>query len=375
MDTSDNLGLPYLMPSQAQKHVTHNEALAMLDALVQLSVADRDLSAPPPSPAAGARYIVAAGATEAWAGHSGAVAQYLDDAWTFHPPRPGFLCHVADEGAFLYWTGAAWADVSVVISALQNITRLGLGTTADATNPFAAKLNKALWTARTASEGGDGDLRYTMNKETASDVLSILLQTGFSGRAELGLIGNDNLALKVSPDGSAWTTAVTVDRTTGVVSLNLGSSVPVWRVIASDAAGWTHTGSTTETTMVTLSGIVPANGPNGVLRITTLWSCSVNDASVKSGRVRINGTEVDRTSLASNRSHSKQVNMRNRGASNAQVAQGPTSQSTYNVSTIAPSTYSFDMTGALTITFTVQNAASGDSTRLEYYLIEALYGA
>ena len=87
---------------------------------------------------------------------------------------------------------------------LQNLALLGIGTTADATNPFSAKLNKALWTAKTAAEGGDGDLRYTMNKETAADVLSLLLQRGFSGRAEIGLIGDDDLTFKVSPDGSTW---------------------------------------------------------------------------------------------------------------------------------------------------------------------------
>ena len=36
MENSANLQLPYIMPSQAQKHVTHNEAVRTLDALVQL---------------------------------------------------------------------------------------------------------------------------------------------------------------------------------------------------------------------------------------------------------------------------------------------------------------------------------------------------
>jgi hypothetical protein len=46
-DTSHILGLPYIQPAQAQKHVTHNEVLRVLDALVQLSVEDRDQTAPP----------------------------------------------------------------------------------------------------------------------------------------------------------------------------------------------------------------------------------------------------------------------------------------------------------------------------------------
>jgi hypothetical protein len=58
-----------------------------------------------------------------------------------------------------------------------------------------------------------------MNKEAAADVLSLLLQTGFSGRAELGLIGDDDFVLKVSPDGAAWTEAIRVDKTTARATL------------------------------------------------------------------------------------------------------------------------------------------------------------
>ena len=53
MDDTPNLGLPYIMAAQSQKHVTHNEAIRVLDAMVQLAVLDRDLSAPPVSPAEG----------------------------------------------------------------------------------------------------------------------------------------------------------------------------------------------------------------------------------------------------------------------------------------------------------------------------------
>ena len=48
-DATTHLLLPYILAAQAQKHVTHNEALRILDGLVQLSVLDRDLTAPPGS--------------------------------------------------------------------------------------------------------------------------------------------------------------------------------------------------------------------------------------------------------------------------------------------------------------------------------------
>ena len=63
MEQSANLQLPYIMPSQAQKHVTHNEAIRSLDALVHLAVLDRDLSAPPASPSNPVSYPTPAGPT------------------------------------------------------------------------------------------------------------------------------------------------------------------------------------------------------------------------------------------------------------------------------------------------------------------------
>ena len=91
MTDTTHLGLPLIAAAQAQKHVTHNEALQVLDALVQLAVADSDRTAPPASPGEGDRHIVAAGATGAWSGHDGAVAAFLSGGWVFLAPRRGFV--------------------------------------------------------------------------------------------------------------------------------------------------------------------------------------------------------------------------------------------------------------------------------------------
>lgn len=197
-----------------------------------------------------------------------------------------------------------------------------------------------------------------------------------------GLGANGLIARTASGAAAARTIVLTanelagsnLDGQAGNPSIGLAPTAQLWRVLASDATGWTHTGNTTETTMVTVNLPAPNNGPNGWLRITTLWSTPVNDASAKNGRVRIGGTEVDRSYLVSNRAHSKMTSLRNRGATNSQIASGATAQNSHSVTGAAVSTYSFDMTGPLTITFTIQNAANGDSTTLEYYLIEALYG-
>ena len=216
-DITANLGLPVIAAAQAQKHVTHNEALRLLDTLVQLVVLDRNLSAPPGSPDEGERWIVAASPNGAWAGHADDIAAWQDGAWQFTTPKTGWVAFVADEGTLLVWSGSAWGDFFATVTSIQNLALLGVGTAADATNPFSAKLNKALWTAKTAAEGGDGDLRYTLNKEGASDVLSLLLQRGFSGRAEIGLIGDDDVTLKVSADGSSWKTALVAAKSNAAV--------------------------------------------------------------------------------------------------------------------------------------------------------------
>jgi hypothetical protein len=222
MTDTTNLALPLIEGAQAQKHVTHNEALRILDTLVQLAVLDRDLNAPPAAPSAGQRWIVKASPapTGAWVNHGNQIAAWQDAAWQFNSPKIGWLAYVTDEGALLAWNGSAWVDALALLSAWQNLTLLGIGTSADASNPLSAKLNNTLFTAKTVAEGGTGDLRYKLSKESAAKVLSFLFQDNFSGRAEIGLTGDDDFHFKVSADGSSWIEALSLDRTTGAAKFN-----------------------------------------------------------------------------------------------------------------------------------------------------------
>lgn len=97
--TTPKLALPELSPSQASKELTHNQALAILDQLAMPRVVDKDLTAPPGSPANGALYIVATGGTGAWAGKDGYLAWWLTSvaAWTFLAPSLGMSVRVMDE--------------------------------------------------------------------------------------------------------------------------------------------------------------------------------------------------------------------------------------------------------------------------------------
>ena len=102
------LQLPYILSSQAQKEVTHAEALNALDALVQPVAISASLATPPVSPAEGAVYLVAASPVGAWSGKAQQIAQFIGGVWRFHPPRDGWRVWVQDVGQMLRYTGSVW---------------------------------------------------------------------------------------------------------------------------------------------------------------------------------------------------------------------------------------------------------------------------
>ncbi|PKP77169.1 MAG: ribonuclease III [Alphaproteobacteria bacterium HGW-Alphaproteobacteria-3] len=116
MSDTFHLGLPFLEAAQAQKHVTVNEALRRLDALLHLSVASRTLASPPANPEDGVRYIVAAGAEDGWAGHEGEVAALIDGDWIFFAPKAGWRAHDETDNALLLHDGEGWSPFSGGVS-------------------------------------------------------------------------------------------------------------------------------------------------------------------------------------------------------------------------------------------------------------------
>ncbi|WP_374389665.1 DUF2793 domain-containing protein, partial [Brevundimonas sp.] len=238
-DFSARLALPYLAAGQMQKHVTLNTALTRLDALLQAAVVSRTTHVQPAAPGEGDLYILPENAAGAdWAGRpGGALMRHEAGGWTMTPTPDGMIVVVLDAEEVVGRRSGDWISLSDWMGDDElSVLRLGINTTADAANPFAAKVNKLLFTALGASEGGDGDLRMTLNKEVATDVLSLLFQSGYGGRAELGLVGDDDLSLKVSADGASWRTAVTVDRHTGRVFFDQGAARIETTAFTSDGA-------------------------------------------------------------------------------------------------------------------------------------------
>ena len=216
-ETSPILSMPLIQQAQAQKHITHNEALRILDGAVQLSAVTRQVATPPATAEPGARYIVAAGGTEAWAGRDGEVAvSELGGGWHFLTPRTGWLAWIEDEARIAVRRPApdGWTPVGT-----EPADTLGLNTTADTTNRLAVAAEAILLT-----HDGAGH-QVKVNKAGAGDTASLLYQTGFSGRAEMGLTGSDDFAIKVSADGATWADALRADAATGAVTLPRGARI------------------------------------------------------------------------------------------------------------------------------------------------------
>ena len=214
-ETSTNLGLPYLQAAQAQKHLTHNEALERLDLIVQLTVQAFGATIPPLSPSEGQVWALGTGTTGDWSGQDGKLAAFANGGWLFVTPLTGWRAALGTE--VRVFDGAGWEIPD--LPPLQNLPGVGIATSYDATNKLAVASDAALFT-----HAGAGH-QVKVNKATAGDTGSLLFQTGFSGRAEMGLAGSDNWSLKVSPDGTGWTTALSTTAASGLVSLPNGIAV------------------------------------------------------------------------------------------------------------------------------------------------------
>ncbi|XWN33733.1 MAG: DUF2793 domain-containing protein [Devosia sp.] len=219
MSNSPNIELPYVQAAQAQKHVTVNEAFRRIDAVMQLAVIDRNRTSPPGAPQEGDRHVVAAGATGAWAGRGLDVAAYLDGAWVFFAPKAGWVAFVSNEGVLIYFNGTQW-EILTAVGASETVSKFGINATADTTNRLVVKADAALFVADDTKASPTGDVRVKASKTAPGDTASHLFQSNYSGRAEFGLIGNDDFSLKVSANGSTWNEAFSVNRATGAMDLN-----------------------------------------------------------------------------------------------------------------------------------------------------------
>ncbi|MBC7497914.1 MAG: DUF2793 domain-containing protein [Sphingomonadaceae bacterium] len=108
MTTTTRYGLPQLQAGQAQKEITHNEAVGRIDALLHLVVESRHSAVP--ALATGTAWIVAPSAPGAFADQVGQIAVCDNNGWSTIAPRDGCIAFVRDEAVFIHFAAGMWRD-------------------------------------------------------------------------------------------------------------------------------------------------------------------------------------------------------------------------------------------------------------------------
>ena len=147
MTNTPRLGLPLLQAAQAQKHITVNEALVLLDGLGQLVLASTTSTTPPGLANDGDCYAIPVGGVNEWAGHDGEIAIYSNGGWVFAAPQRGWKAWVVDLESFAMFDASGWLAGGVALSAnnaatVQEVLEfdhvIGAGTTSVATAAIPA---------------------------------------------------------------------------------------------------------------------------------------------------------------------------------------------------------------------------------------------
>jgi hypothetical protein len=142
-------------------------------------------------------------------------------------------------------------------------------------------------------------------------------------------------------------------------------------VAASGAAAAQLTGTVTETTLATITIPGGLMGPNGVARVTVLYTNS-NSANNKTLRVKFGGTTYFGPAVTTNVTSQAMVMVRNRNATNSQVGMAFGSTSGFGGSSAAAVTSAVDTTADITLLITGQLANATDTLTLEGYTVDVL---
>lgn len=209
-DHSPRLDLPYILPSQAQKHVTHNEALQRLDALVHLTLQATEAETPPSDPGAGEIHALGAAPSGAWDGQAGQLALWDGSGWQFLSPQDGWHGFVRPTGQMVVFDAGIWRDAR---GDLDNLAGVGINTAYDPLNRLSLAAGASLF----SHEGAGHQVK--VNKAAAAETASLLFQSDWSGHAEMGLMGETAFGIKVSADGTVWNKVLRADPTVEAIEL------------------------------------------------------------------------------------------------------------------------------------------------------------
>lgn len=153
MVNTPHLNLPLLSGAQAQKHVTVNEALTLVDAASNLTLLTNLGVTPPANPADGDAYVVPTNAEGAWSGADGQVAVFSNGGWLFLQPKSGWSAFDADTFTSCVYSGNAWVAPALAASPGGAGFGLGVAETDHQITPGSTNLTAAIIPSHTMVVG------------------------------------------------------------------------------------------------------------------------------------------------------------------------------------------------------------------------------
>jgi hypothetical protein len=112
MANSPKIEFPLLTEGQALAHITINQALIIIDAMVQASFIEIGLNTPPATPALGDTYVVGGTPTGDWTGKANKIAIWYG-GWYFVTRRDGFTGFDQTNGYMVSYYGGTWNQLLV----------------------------------------------------------------------------------------------------------------------------------------------------------------------------------------------------------------------------------------------------------------------
>ncbi|RYY22461.1 MAG: DUF2793 domain-containing protein [Sphingomonadales bacterium] len=102
------LALPLLAAGQAQKELSHNEALSRIDLTLHGNIMGNNAEVPPDDPEPGQCWIIGETPEGDWAGHAGEIAGWTDGGWRFVRPCEGMQLWSGLDTGFAIFSGDEW---------------------------------------------------------------------------------------------------------------------------------------------------------------------------------------------------------------------------------------------------------------------------
>ncbi len=140
-----------------------------------------------------------------------------------------------------------------------------------------------------------GNFFVNISKNVVGSSCGFALQDNFSGRAQIGLLGNDDTSIQTSPDGSVWTTAMVLNKTTGALTALATAVTSFTASLAATISGLltAQAGLTVNGALTTLNNGLTTSGTNtfnnAITANSTLSVSGLIDSTTAGSGVKVKG--------------------------------------------------------------------------------------